>query len=325
MSIETPSPTFRPFALLRHPHLQTIVSTKVHRPYRVRAETICVPLPDGDHIALRVSTPATWSPQKTTVLLIHGLCGCSRSPYLLRLTRKLSARGLRTVRMNLRGCGEGAPLARQFNHAGRSDDLREVLAFMTREHPSSAIVLVGFSLSGNIALKLAGELGDAAKNLLRRLIAVCPPIDLVACSRRLSAPGNWFYRRYFCKNLARTVAARHARFPDLPPAELPSRFDLFEFDNSYTAPQCGFDDASDYYRRSSAAPLVSRIRVPCEILFADDDPLIDSTSLDNTSVPEGVRVLHSARGGHMGFLGRPGSPMGYHWLDSFLLDRVAPS
>jgi hypothetical protein len=311
---------FRPFPLLGGRHAQTLIAATVWWPVGPPSETQLVELADGDRIALEVSTPSSWRPDGATVVLVHGLCGCHRSPYLVRMARRLHRRGLRAVRMNLRGCGTGRGLARQLYHSGRSDDVLAVLESLRRETPRSPTSLVGFSLGGNLALKLAGELADAAPQLLERVIAVCPPADLAACSRRLALPENRFYDRRFVALLRADVEERRRLFPDLPPIELPPRLTLFEFDDLYTAPRCGFAGALDYYTRASSAPLVPRIAVPCTVLFAGDDPVIDPDVLDGLPLPENVRVVRAARGGHLGFLGAPWNDGGWRWLDARLLE-----
>ena len=317
---------FVPFPLLRGPHAQTIAAAKLAL-WRRRppAETRVVALADGDRIALMISTPRQWLPEDPSVLLLHGLCGCHDSPYMARLALKLWQNGVRAIRMNMRGCGAGVGLARQPYHSGRSADVLEVLEDLQAAWPRSAMTMVGFSLGGNVMLKLAGELGKRAEELAKQLIAVCAPADLAACSRLLSRPSNRVYELYFMRRLLAAVAERHRLFPDLAPVDLSWRMSMYEFDNLYTAPQCGFANADDYYCQSSAAPLVSRITLPCRILFAGDDPFIDDTVFDGVALPPNVQVLRTQGGGHMGFLGRPGTPGGYYWLDASLLDWIGVS
>jgi predicted alpha/beta-fold hydrolase len=281
-----------------------------------------IPLPDGDQLALEVSTPQTWQPTDPTVVLVHGLCGCHASPYMIRMAHKLWSSGLRAVRMNLRGCGSGVGLARQPYHSGRSADVLAVLANLRHDAPQSPVTAIGFSLGGNLLLKLAGELQTAAATYLMQAIAVSPPADLAASVRIFSQPSNRIYEWRFIWLLKAAVAARQAHFPELPIISLPKRLSIYEFDNLYTAPQCGFADADDYYARSSAAPLVPQITIPCRILFAADDPLIDTTTFDALTLPPNIQVHHTIRGGHLGFLGIPGQPGGYRWMDTQLLDWV---
>ena len=317
---------FVPFPLLRGPHAQTIAAAKLalwrRRPPSARR---VVALADGDRIALEVSTPRQWRPDDPSVLLLHGLCGCHDSPYMTRVALKLWRRGVRAIRMNMRGCGSGVGLARMPYHSGRSADVKAVLEDLRAAWPHSALTLVGFSLGGNVMLKLAGELGKRAGELAEQVIAVCPPADLAACSRLLSRPSNRVYERYFMRRLLAAVAERHRLFPDLAPVALSARMSMHQFDDTYTAPQCGFDGADDYYRRSSAAPLVPGITLPCRILFGGDDPFIDGSVFDGVALPANVQVLRTPAGGHVGFLGRPGRPGGFYWLDAALLGWIGAS
>ena len=315
--------SFSPFPLLRGPHLQTIAAAKLRLWRREPpGEVQVVTLPDGDRIALVVSTPPQWRPDSPTVLLLHGLCGCHQSSYMMRLALKLWRRGIRAIRMNMRGCGAGVGLARQPSHSGRSPDVLAVLEDLQEQSRQSPVTLLGFSLGGNVMLKFAGELGRRAEALCTQVIAVCPPADLAACSRLLSQPSNRLYERYFMRRLLAAVAERHGLFPDLAPVNLPERLSLYRFDNLYTAPQCGFADAEDYYARSSAAPWVPQITLPCRILFAADDPVIDATVFAAAALPANVEVVRTSQGGHLGFLGHPGRPGGYRWMDSCLLDWI---
>lgn len=310
---------FHPFPLLAGRHLQTIIASQINFVVEPPSVTRCVRLPDDDQIALHVSTPETWEPHNPTVVLLHGLCGCHQSPYMVRMARKLWRRGIRAVRMNMRGCGSGQGLARQPYHSGRSDDVLAVLKYLHQAAPQSPMTAIGFSLGGNLVLKLAGELQTATATYLSQVIAVCPPANLSTCARLLSHPSNRLYERRFVRLLIANVAARQAHFPDLTPVSLPDRLSLYAFDNLYIAPRCGFRDADDYYARCSAAPLVPQITIPCCILFAADDPVIDTTVFDNADLPPNVQVLQTTQGGHLGFLGIPGRPGGYRWLDAQLL------
>lgn len=310
---------FRPCPGLGSAHVQTVAAAVLTWSWEPPSHTAWVTLPDGDVLALEVSTPSGWQPHHPTVVLVHGLCGSHRSPYMQRLTWRLSRLGLRTVRMNLRGCGSGIGLARQPYHSGRSADVLAVVEALHAQTPDSPVTLVGFSLGGNLVLKLAGEMGGALPGTVRQVIAVCPPVDLEACAQRLAEPAQRLYDIYFTRQLCIAVRQRHAQFPDLPHACLPTRWSVLAFDTCYTAPHCGFLDASDYYRRSSAAPLLSQIAVPCHILWAADDPLLDVRSVAQRALPPHVQVLCTPAGGHLGFLGWPGQPWGYRAMDGLVI------
>lgn len=311
--------SFKPFPLLANPHLQTIVSSQVYLASEPPSVTQRAALADGDQLALEISTPANWCPNELTVVLLHGLCGCHQSAYMVRMANKLWRQGIRVVRMNLRGCGSGYGLARHPYHSGRSEDLLAVLQMLKAAWPQSPVIAVGFSLGGNILVKLIGELQSSACDYLLHAVAVCPPLDLAACVRKFSAPSNWLYTWRFSYLLRAAVAAREAAFPDVQPVTLPKRCTLYEFDTLFTAPQCGFHSADDYYAQCSAAPLLPQVTLPCHLLFAQDDPLIDATTLQRVHLPPHINVIYTPNGGHLGFLGRLGRSGGIRWLDRQLL------
>lgn len=313
---------FRAFPLLVNRHLQTLVASQVNLTAEPPSVTRLVTLADGDRIALAVSVPVGWQPDAPTVWMVHGLCGCHGSPYMIRMARKLYRLGVRVVRLNMRGCGSGRGLARQPYHSGRSEDVLAALKTLHRNTPMSATTLVGFSLGGNVVLKWAGDLQTQAARYVQQVVAVCPPVDLAACVWRLAQPSNRLYEWYFVRRLRAAVCERQALFPDVPRVELPETLSLYEFDNLYTAPQCGFQDADDYYRRCSAAPVMPRITVPCRLLFAADDPFIDASVLQQVDLPSHIQLVHTARGGHLGFLGIPGCPGGFRWMDHLLLQWI---
>src|SRR5690606_21143125 len=166
-------------------------------------ENKLVRLPDGDFISLEITTPKGWKPSDLSVFLVHGLCGSSKSPYLVRLAKRLNEVGIRAIRYNMRGCGSGRGLAKGIYHCGRSEDVFECLKVIKREHPESPIALIGYSLGGNIVLKLVGELGGLASTLLEKVIAVSPPAELYSSILLLSSPENAFYEKYFYRQIGR--------------------------------------------------------------------------------------------------------------------------
>lgn len=310
---------FTPFPIISGCHTQTILGSCLNFHRHPVSETRLVELPDGDKVALEISTPSDWKGTNPTVLMVHGLCGSHRSTYLIRMTHKLMAKGWRVVRYNMRGCGTGKGHAREIYHSGRSDDLYEAIKSIKEEEPESDITLIGFSLGGNVSLKLAGELSIHAPKLLKQIIAVSPPTHLHSSVKRLDTEVNKFYQRYFLKHLKEDMFDRHKRFPEIKMPDLPKTMSFYEFDELYIAPQSGFKSAIDYYTKCSSFPLIPHITIPCKILFAKDDPIVDSTSLDDTLLPGNVKVFVTDHGGHMGFLGSPRSDGGFHWMDAMLL------
>jgi predicted alpha/beta-fold hydrolase len=316
---------FDPFPFLHGPHHQTILSTVLNFLTEPASDQKLIPLPDGDQISLEISTPREWKKTDPTVFLVHGLCGSHKSPNLVRMAKRLNPLGIRTVRFNMRGCGSGRGMAKQIYHSGRSEDVFESIKVLKKETPLSPITLIGFSLGGNIVLKMAGELGLFAKSFIEKVIAVSPPVDLYSSVLMIGHPENAVYERYFYKSLRADVHYRHKKFKDLPPITLPRNLKLYEFDQMYTTPACGFRNVDDYYARCSAAPLVPDIEVPCKILFAEDDPIVSCSSLDSYDTKANVEIYRTKQGGHMGYLGHPQGEKGFHWLDSVLVDWILPS
>ncbi len=322
MSREIP---FDPFPFFENPHYQTILNSFLNFFFDPPSDQKLVRLPDGDRISLEITTPRGWHPRKLTVFLVHGLCGSYRSPNVVRMAARLESLGIRAIRFNMRNCGSGRGLAKQIYHSGRSEDIFHSLRAVKEETPDSPIVLVGFSLGGGLVLKMAGELASLARPLITKVIAVSPPVDLYSSVQMLGHPDNAMYEKYFYRLLRADVQYRHKKFKDLPPIHLPRNLKLYEFDQIYTAPFCGFRNVDDYYNRCSSAQFVPDIAVPCKILLAEDDPIVSSRSLEGCLLPPHVDVMTTKKGGHMGYFGHPRKDKGVHWLDSVLLDWIETS
>jgi predicted alpha/beta-fold hydrolase len=325
LSVATPATwpadlDFRPLPLLKNPHLQTLLGVFLPGmtcPLPDRRHV--VRLPDGDALVLHDNTPPGWRPGAPLALVVHGLGGSHASIHVRRLAAQLLARRVRVARMDLRGAGAGMPLARRCYHAGRSDDLRAALAEMHSWAPSSPLLLVGVSLGGALALKLAGEAAERLVPGLARVAAVAPPIDLSRCAALLAQPWNRIYESNFVRDLLVQARQRQRLFPDLPPLRFPSRLTLRLFDDLYTAPRSGFADAEDYYRRSSCAALVPHVPVPALVLTARDDPFIAAEPFEQLKVPPHVTVRILPHGGHVGFLGWDGAG-GIRWAERRLVE-----
>jgi hypothetical protein len=316
MSQELP---FEPFPFIDTPHKQTILGSFCNFTLDPGSVQKLVTLPDGDKISLEITTPLNWKPTDPTIVMVHGLCGSHRSPYLVRLAKHFSEKGIRSVRFNMRGCGSGIGLSKYMYHSGRSCDVFECLKVLKKEHPDSPMALAGFSLGGNIVLKLAGEMGVIGDNFLCGVIAVSPPVELYSSILMLGQEKNAVYEKYFYRLLRSDVHARHAQFRDLPRIKLPKNLKLYEFDQLYTAPMTGFESAFDYYDKCSALHVVEDITIDCKILLSEDDPIISSSSLDHFKLPSNINIFKTKKGGHLGYLGKMENGKGFYWLDQTLL------
>jgi predicted alpha/beta-fold hydrolase len=320
----SPPLDFRPLPLLGNAHLQTVLASFLPGdPLVAAARLRQVCLADNDRLVLHDSMPRGWRDGEAIVLLVHGLTGSHRSGYMQRLAADFLRHGVRAIRLDLRGAGKGAALARKSYHAGCSHDVRAVLEAIHESSPASPITLIGFSLGGNIALKLAGEAAEQPVAGLRAVVAVAPPIDLVRCQRLLARPQNRFYELHFVRQLVRSVRGRARHFPDEPRRRFPvvESMTLADFDDRYTAPMWGFADAWDYYQRSSSLPYISRIRVPALVLTARDDPFIAVEPFEELAQLANVETRIVPRGGHLGFIGWDGAG-GIRWAERLVVDWV---
>jgi predicted alpha/beta-fold hydrolase len=253
------------------------------------------------------------------VLLLHGLEGSSRSGYLISLAQRLLESGFAVHRMNLRGCGLSEPYSPTLYHSGLTLDARRILERWRAEGRGPRF-LAGFSLGGNVVLKLAGEMGGEAASLVEGVCAVSVPIDLHACVRAISRPANWIYHQKFVRSLRRRYGRRHrldpARFPAVDLARVRT---IYDFDDRITAPFFGFGDAANYYATQSSLRFLGGIRVPALLVQAKDDPMIP---FELFAAPElrtnpSIRLLAVEHGGHLGFLSRGAERF---WLDGILRD-----
>lgn len=240
---------------------------------------------------------------KATVLAVHGLTACHEAPYMLAMARIALQAGFNVVRLNVRNCGGTEHLCRTLYHSGLTSDLRHVVNVLGPR----PLYIAGFSMGGNMALKLAGEWGGRPPRHLRAICAISPPVQLEECSRNVGRTRNFVYEKRFLLQLRAALRRKREAMPELfPDGDLPDPKSIWEFDEVVTAPAFGFRGASDYYDQCSAAGFLARIRVPSLVLQAQDDPLVPFASFD---LPEWernrwLRLLSPAHGGHVAFLAK---------------------
>ncbi|REJ76529.1 MAG: alpha/beta fold hydrolase [Planctomycetota bacterium] len=316
---------FRPHPSFRGGHAQTLAGA--YLPWRKSVSTPVehrVALPDEDSLVLHDDCPPEWTPGGPVALLMHGLGGSHRSGYMVRISQRLLERGVRSFRLDLRGSGAGIGLARRPYNAGCSADVFCVLEHLQRLCPGSSISPVGFSLSGNILLKLLGESPASVPACVERAMAVSPPIDLRCCVRELDRFSNRMYNRHFVKLLHNSLESRKRLLPDAPvPQDYRRPRRLYDFDDLYTAPVSGFASAEDYYARCSAAQFLPAIDVPTLILAARDDPLVPVSIFAGCAHSSSVRMHISGGGGHLGFIARRGEDPDRRWMDWRVLDWLS--
>ena len=238
-----------------------------------------------------------------TVLIIHGLEGSSASPYVVRMAARALKAGFQVVRMNVRNCGGTEHLGPTLYHSGLTTDLRSVAEQLWQ----TPLYIVGFSMGGNMALKLAGEWGTGFPPQVKAVCAVSPPVDLGACALRIAEPRNHVYESRFLRHLQQTLSRKKAVMAVDYSLEPFSRIrTLIDFDNVYTAPAFGFRDAFDYYAHASSNCHLWNIRLPALVIQAQDDPFIPFAIFDSAAFRENpsLSLLTPRSGGHVAFLSR---------------------
>jgi predicted alpha/beta-fold hydrolase len=240
-----------------------------------------------------------------TVIIVHGLEGSSESQYMLGIAAKGTAVGMNVVRMNQRNCGGTDALSPTLYHSGRSQDIAAVARNLIHEDRISRFGLVGFSMGGNLVLKLAGEWGREAPPQLRAVAAVCPSMNLAASADALHLVGNRLYEYYFMWQLRRRLRVKARLFPQVfDTARMRGVTSLRDFDDKVTAHYCGFEGASDYYERSAAANVIDGIAVPTLILHAANDPFIRILPVTRQKILSNpnINFVETEDGGHCSFI-----------------------
>lgn len=261
---------------------------------------------------------------RTTLLLLHGLEGSSSAHYMRGIADKAWAAGCNVVRLNQRNCGGTENLSRGLYHSGLTHDPLFVINTLIGEGLLS-IAVAGYSLGGNLALKLAGELG-ATLPQLAAVCAVSPTMDLGVCVQALERKANIPYQFNFVRNLKARMRRKAAAFPgDFSLEPLRRVWTVRQFDEAYTAPHHGFNGASDYYHRASAMRVVGRIAVPTLILTAEDDPFVPVEPFRDPAVTSNphITVHVTPRGGHCAFVEHGTAGYDGYWAEREIVRFVS--
>lgn len=261
-----------------------------------------------------------------TLLVFHGLEGSSEAHYVRGLADKAFRAGFNAVRLNQRNCGGTDHLSSGLYHSGLTQDPAAVIRELIDVDGLSAIAIAGYSLGGNLALKLAGDYGTDPPRQLRAVCAVSPTMDLERCVAALEFPENWLYQWNFVRNLKTRIRRKARLFPDRYQVNgLTHIRTVREFDEAFTAPHHGFRDAHDYYYRASALRVVDRIRVPTLIVSAQDDPFVPPEPFQDPAITgnPAITVIMTAAGGHCGFVSesRSDEDDGY-WAERTVVEFV---
>ena len=306
---------YTPAWWIRNPHLQTIWGKIFPRGLSEPTRLERLDTPDGDFLDIHHLEAEPGAP---ILVLLHGLEGTIRSHYVQALLGEAKRRRWRAAVLIFRSCGGELNRARRFYHSGETTDIGFALEHLLKTFPESDIVLAGVSLGGNVLLKFLGEQGSDVSQRIKGAVAASVPFDLSRAARFIDQGFSRVYQSRFINSLKAKAIAKLETYPDLIAREaLDSARTMVEFDNSFTAPVHGFQDAEDYYTRSSSLGWIDRIRINTLLLNAVDDPFLPREVLtDVRRVASGnpaLEVEFTAHGGHVGFVGgrNPFKPVYY--------------
>lgn len=277
----------------------------------------------------RVLAHCHWQPDRARhplLLALHGLEASSAAHYVRGIADKAFAAGFNVIRLNQRNCGGTEALAPGLYHSGLTHDADVVLREVVARDGIRRAVVAGYSLGGNLALKLAGDYGATPPPELRGVCAVSPVAELEACVRALERPANAVYQWNFVRGLKARMRRKDRCFPGRFPVErLGSVRTVRQFDAAFTAPHFGFASAEDYYHRASAMRVIDRISVPALILTAADDPFVPPEPFDNPKLRGNpyIQLVLTARGGHCGFLEHASNGYDGYWAERQIVEFAA--
>ncbi|WP_370521135.1 YheT family hydrolase [Edaphobacter sp. 12200R-103] len=323
---------FAPRRFARNGHLQTIVGNFLRRQNSLPpAESVLVEVASGidGRMGSQVLCDCHWQPEEVravrpTAIIVHGLEGSSNSQYVIGNANKLWQAGANVIRMNMRNCGGTEALSSTLYHSGLSGDVGAVMRHFVDLYGLKSIALIGYSMGGNLVLKLAGELGSSAPRALRSVIGVSPVIDLAPSADALHAPQNRIYEMKFLRALVARFRRKVALFPHVyDPGRADQIRSIRDFDERITAFYSGFTGADDYYFRAASARVLDIIAVPTVILNAADDPFIRLLPESRERIAGNPRItfLETSHGGHCAFLAAPDQATNYdgYWAEHTLL------
>ena len=299
---------FTPHSAFKSGNAQTLAAYAWPRSYRLQRPPV-----DEERLlemepGVKVLAHCRWQQRRhehATIVIWHGMEGSANSIYMIATADKAFRAGFNVVRVNYRNCGGTEHLTPTLYHGGLSDDLRSVVNQLIENEGLKRIFLLGFSLGGNMVLKLVGEYGEEAPAEVIAACVVSPSVDLQASSELILSRRNWIYHKQFLQSMKKRIRLKKKLFPDVYDlSELPRIRSLREFDEAFTSLASGFLNAGDYYYRASSIRVVANIRIPTLIIHAEDDPFIPFEPLRDPVFAENpyIMMVATQRGGHVAFV-----------------------
>ena len=313
---------FQPARFTANRHVQTLLPTLWCSNSAIKCEYQQLTLPDGDFVDLAWNRIPSENETKPIVVIFHGLEGSINSPYAKGLMRALANYGWHIVLMHFRNCSDRANLAARTYHSGETTDSSYFLNWLRESYPQAPLFAVGYSMGGNMLLKLLGEKGKEVP--LGAAVAVSVPLLLNVCADQMRRGFSRVYQHHLLQKMKRKLLGKFQQYDyqnliGLSPNDVDNIKDFWDFDNSFTAPINGFADAQDYYTKSSARQYLAEIQIPTLVIQSIDDPFMTPEVIpQEDELSDSVRLELSEKGGHVGFIS------GQLWKPRFWLEERIP-
>ncbi len=314
---------FKPAFGLGNRHIQTLYSSFFRKPLNLDFEIEKFELTDGDFVNCYWYNKPAHDSKKPIVILFHGLAGSYKSPYIQGTMQKLAQNGFSSVLMHFRGCcGEANRLPRAY-HSGDTGDSGEWIKSVKKRFNSSKLYAIGYSLGGNMLLKLLGE--DGKDSLLDGAVSVSAPLQLDICADRMDKGFSKIYQNHLVNNLNIPLAKKYDKHNmesllEFKKQNIKNLKTFLQFDDTYTAPIHGFKSAQDYYTKSSSKQFLKDIKIPTLLIHSWDDPFMTPKVLpQKDELSESITLEVSFNGGHVGFIsGNLFKPT--YWLEDRIVE-----
>ncbi|MEZ4875018.1 MAG: alpha/beta fold hydrolase [Flavobacteriaceae bacterium] len=293
--------TYHPKGLFKNAHFATVYSAKLRRAPALFQQRERLLLKDGDFMDLDFSYAQ--HPSKKIAIILHGLEGNAQRTYMKGQAYLLNQNGWDACAVNYRGCSGETNKSYQSYHAGKTDDLEEIIDAVLQKDLYGEVALIGFSLGGNLLLKYLGERETVPKEITKG-VAISAPLHLKGSLEQLSMANNWLYRTSFLYDLRKKYKAKMELFPELMKENHLKKINSLQaFDDLYTAPAHGFKDALDYYEKNSSLPFLQNITLPVFILNAQNDSFLSQKCYPYSLAENSKNTyLETPKyGGHVGF------------------------
>lgn len=312
------SKEYNPSFIFKYHHFSTIYPSLFRQVSEIKYQRERITTPDNDFLDLDWSRVGG----DRIVVTLHGLEGSSDSQYILGMNRIFNHHNWDAVTLNFRGCSGEMNLLRRGYHSGETTDLDFVIKTIFEKYNYEEMVLIGFSLGGNVALKYTGEKGKNINPKIKKVVGVSTPVDLAGCSAEIEKPHNYIYLRRFLKSLKEKFKLKRHLYPDLDAEKILASKTFGEFDGNFTAPVHGFASANDYWEKCSSRNFFDNLAIPTLLINAKDDSFLSDLCypLEAAKSNPYLHLLTPKYGGHVGF---PQShSKGFYWSEEQVFEFI---